>query len=190
MSGWAADWNSGSSYNYPGASGPAADVYGRYQQGAGGSYRPTDGASAPWHAPTGTGAGATWSSSAWAEGGGASAWNDQPQGYRGDSRAGQSERPLADYRFRQRPEDKAKMPDDALRYRPDPELARRSQQFWGVPGQDPSSFGGGPGVVFRPLRPEQEQSSRPKTGQYRGEPAQPPQAGYPGTPSYSYGYPY
>jgi len=49
---------------------------------------------------------------------------------------------------------------------------------------------GGPGVVFRPLRPEQEQSSRPKTGQYRGEPAQPPQAGYPGTPSYSYGYPY
>lgn len=184
----AADWGAGSSYS-PGGSGQAGDPYGR-QKGTGGGYRPTEGSSAPWQAPAGTGSASSWPPTPASGQGEGSAWNGQSQGYRGQSATGQPDRPFTDYRFRQRPEDKTKKTDDAPRYRPDPELARRSQQFWGVPGQDPSAYGGGPGVVFRPLHPEQEQSGKGTTGKYRGDPVQPPPASYPGAPAYGYGYGY
>lgn len=185
----AADWGTGSKYDYPGASARAGDAYGRQQGGAAGSYRPAEGSGGSWQAPgSGGSASSTWSpSTTWGQGG-AAAWNGPSQGYRGPSTTGQADRPAGDYRFRQRPEDKSKKTDEGLRYRPDPELSRRSQQFWGVPGQDPSTYGGGPGVVFRPLHPEPEQSGKGMTGQqYRGDPSQPPLGGYPGAP---YGYPY
>ncbi len=179
----AADWGSGSSYYYPGPSGQSGDPYGRQTGTGGGSYRPPEGASAPWQAPAAPGSAPTWGQ------GGGSFGGSQPQVYRGQPATGQSDRPATDYRFRLRPEDKGKKTDEGLRYRPDPELARRSQQFWGVPGQDPSNYGGGPGVVFRPLYTEKEQPGRSATGQKPSEAAQPPWGGHPGAPAYG-GYPY
>lgn len=213
MLAFGADRASSSAYYYPGSAGSAGDAFAR-QQGAGGTYRPAESSTAPWQAPAGAGASSTWRPDpSWGQGG-ASAWSGQgqgfqtqgqqasgyqaqdyqPQGYGGyqgpQAVTGQGERPLGNYRFRQRAEDKAIKPDDSPRYRPDPELSRRSQQFWGVPGQDPSAYSAGPGIVFRPLRPEQEQSGGSATGQYRGETAPPPLGGYPGPPGYGYGYPY
>lgn len=181
-----ADWASGS-YS-PGASAQPADAFGR-QQHYGGTYRPIDSPSAHWQAPAGSGAGSTGSPSTW-DPRGAAVWNGEAQGLWTEPRPGASDRPLAEYRFRQRTEDKAQKTDDSPRFRPDPELTRRSQQSWGVPGQDPSHYGAGPRAVFRPLRPEQEQTSRPATtGQYSA-PAQPPWSGYPAAPPSGYGYPY
>lgn len=179
---YAADWKSGSAPNYSGA--PAQpDSYGRQQGYGGGSYRPTDSGSTRWQAPT-------WAPSTAGQGG-TSTWNDQPQGSWAEPRPGQAEFHSGQYRFRQRPEDKTKKADDSPRYRPDPELTRRSQQFWGVPGQDPSQYGGAPGAVFRPLRPEQEPSSKPAApGPRYAEPASPPWPGHSVAPFSGYGYPY
>lgn len=182
-----ADWGAGSSY--PGAANQAGDSYSR-QKGTAGSYRPTDGSTPTWQAPAGTGSAATWSPIPGGGQGGGSAWHGQSQGHWGQSATGQPDRPPLDYRFRPRPEDRATKSDDAPRYRPDPELARRSQQFWGLPGQDPSTYGAGPGVVFRPLNPGQEQSGKPTAEPHRGDLAKPPWGDHSAPPAYGYGYPY
>jgi hypothetical protein len=173
----AADRGSGATRYYPDSSTQPGDAYGRQQGYATGGYRPSDPAGTSWQGQTGAGS--------------ASTFDGQAGGYAAEPRSGQSDRRFGEYRFRQRPEDKVKQPDNSPRYRPDPELARRSQQFWGVPGQDSSQYDGGPAPVFRPLRPEQEQTSRSATsGQYHGEPPQSPWSGYPAAPFSGSVYPY
>jgi hypothetical protein len=144
-----------------------------------------------WPGQTGTATGSAWSPYA-AGTGNDPVWGASAYSFRGDSGSGQGGRPGADYRFRPRPEDKSTRADEGLRYRPDPDLARRSQQFWGVPGQDPALYGSGPAPVFRPLQPEREPTGRASTGgvQTYGEPAPPAWSAYPMGPSAGYGYPY
>ena len=175
----AADWSAGAQPYYPG---PAV------QPGhSGGSYRPTDSTTGQWQWQPGAGSGSAQASlPIWGQGG-AYAPTGQPQAYPAEPWNGRSERITGEYRFRPRPDDKAAKSDDSPRYRPDAELARRSQQFWGLPGQDSSQYGGAPGAVFRPLRPEQEPAT---TRQYGGQPAGPPWSGLPTAPSTGYGYPY
>lgn len=184
----AADWRSGSTTYHPGATTQSDAPFGPSPGYDVGTYRPHEYPGGQWQAAPGTN-----SEPGWAAGGsgqrGAQGWSGQPQGYLTEPGTG---RPLSEYRFRQRAEDKVNKADDAPRYRPDPELSRRSQQFWGVPGQSPSEYGGAPGAVFRPLRPEQETSSKPvaPTPRY-AEPGPPPSwSGYPGGFPSGYGYPY
>jgi hypothetical protein len=194
LGGWsaasAADRGAGTAYYSPGASSPGAGAYGAAAGPTGGNFRPTDSFGGQWSGQPG--AGSTWSPAAGGSpSGGASAWDGSGYGFRGDAGSGQTGRPGGDYRFRPRPDDKATRTDDAPRYRPDPELARRSQQFWGVPGQDPSLYGGGPSPVFRPLQPEREQAGRPAaSGPGYGESTPPAWPAYPVAPSAGYGYPY
>lgn len=185
----AADRTSGTAYLYPGASAQPGDLHGRQPGFSGGSYRPTDPPTGQWQGQQGRGSGATGMPSVWGQGG-ATPWNGQPPSYEAEPWSGQPGRTTSDYRFRPRPEDKAAKGDASPRYRPDPELARRSQQFWGIPGEDWSS-GGASGAVFRPLRPEEQQTDRSATAeQYPGLPVTPTWSGMPASPVPGYGYPY
>jgi hypothetical protein len=186
----AVDWGGGKTYDYQGSSTRSGDAYGRPQDQAAGSYRPGDAGGTSWQTQHGVGSMSAPPPATWGEGA-ASTWSGQTKGYATEPRSGQPDRRFGEYRFRQRPEDKAKQLDGSPRYRPDPELARRSQQLWGVPGQDPSQYGGGPAPVFRPLRPDQEQTSKSvASGQYYGDPPQSSWAGYPAAPFSGSGYPY
>jgi hypothetical protein len=56
------------------------------------------------------------------------------------------------YQFRERPEDKRLDHDAYPRFRPDPDLARRSRGFWSPTGESWSAPGSQPpAVIFRPL---------------------------------------
>lgn len=194
LGGWsaasAAERGAGATYYQPGASYPRPDGYGTAPGPAAGTFRPTDSTAGSWPGQAGSWVGSARSPYA-SSPGDASPWDGSAYGFRGDAVPGQGGRPAADYRFRPRPEDKATRTDEGLRYRPDPDLARRSQQFWGVPGQDPGLYGSGPAPVFRPLQPERERAGRPSSGgQAHGEPAPPAWSAYPMAPSAGYGYPY
>jgi hypothetical protein len=188
--GFAAERGAGTTYLYPGGPPSGSASYGSGGP-ASGSFRPADPAMGPRQGQTGTTAGSTWSPYA-AGTGSDPAWGGAAYGFRGDAGSGQGGRPATDYRFRPRPEDKSTRADEGLRYRPDADLSRRSQQFWGVPGQDPALYGSGPAPVFRPLQPEREPTGRASTGgvQTFGEPAPPAWPAYPMGPSAGYGYPY
>lgn len=69
------------------------------------------------------------------------------------------------YRFRPRADDRSADPPDALKFRPDPDLARRSYQNWGGPGQEWSEGSRGPAVIFRPREVDSpaERRSPPST---------------------------
>lgn len=184
----AADWTPGATHRYPGATAQALDGYAPAQGYGSGTYRPSDTGSGQWEWPIGGGYGAGGFPGP-ASDGGSSGWGGQSYGPSAGSRAGQTERPVGEYRFRQRPEDRASKSDDAPRFRPDPDLARRSQQSWGVPGHDPSQYGGGPAAVFRPLGPDEQKTGKPTaSGAHPGQPAQPGWSAYPTAPGY--GYPY
>lgn len=131
--------------------------------------------------------------------GAAPAWSGSgAAGDRGGSHASPSyggggsfrDKPQEQYRFRQRPEDRRIESPDALKYRPDPDLARRSYQNWGVPGQEWSDVSRGPAVIFRPRDQDQGMPDR------RSQPAPAyPDLGPPGPGFYpdwppAYGPPY
>ena len=116
---------------------------------------------APWESgsyparPGASGAVPTWS--------GSGAAGDRGGSYASPSYGGAGsfrDKPQEQYRFRQRPEDRRIESPDALRYRPDPDLARRSYQNWGVPGQEWSEASRGPAVIFRPRDQEHGTSDR------------------------------
>lgn len=188
--GFAAERGAGTTYLYPGSSSSGSATYGSGGPASGG-FRPADPAMGQRPGQTGTAAGTAWSPYA-AGTGNDSAWGASAYGFRSDAGSGQGGRPATDYRFRPRPEDKSTRADEGLRYRPDADLARRSQQSWGVPGQDPALYGSGPGPVFRPLQSDREPTGRASTGsvQTYGEPAPPAWSAYPMAPPAGYGYPY
>jgi hypothetical protein len=99
------------------------------------------------------------------------------------------DKPFEQYRFRRRPEDRAAEPQDALKYRPDPDLARRSYQNWGVPGQEWSDAARGPAVIFRPQDGESTASRRSQPGPALPEPPGVPSPYAPDWPA-PYGPPY
>lgn len=187
---FAAERGAGTTHFYPAGSSFGSSTYGGAGAASGG-FRPADPAPGQWPGQTGAAAGPAWSPYA-AGTGNDSAWGASAYSFRGDSGSAQGGRPATEYRFRPRPEDKATRADEGPRYRPDADLARRSQQFWGVPGQDPALYGSGPAPVFRPLQPEREQTGRASTGGGRsyGEPVPPAGWGYPAGSSAGYGYPY
>lgn len=78
-----------------------------------------------------------------------------PPTYGTSGGASSRDKPYEQYRFRQRSEDRRVESPDTLRYRPDSDLARRSYQNWGVPGQEWSEGARGPAVIFRPRDQEQ-----------------------------------
>jgi hypothetical protein len=183
----AADRAAGTSYFYPGAPVQSGNSYSRQPAPAGGNYRPTDSAVGQWQGQgqqaLGSSSGGT--PSAWGQGG-TTTWYGQGTSGAAEAWPGQPAHLPSEYRFRPRPDDKSTKSDESLRYRPDPDLARRSQQSWGIPGQEWQP-GGAPGAIFRPLRPDEEPPGRSaKTEQHYGQP--PPWSGLPAAPGY--GYPY
>lgn len=182
-----AEGRSGQPYYYPNSSDRDTRVFGTQQSYDSGSFRPREFPIGGAQGRT-NGSGYTRAPQA-PDAAGAAAWNGGAQGYWSEPRAVQPDQPMTQYRFRPRAEDKTKERDDSPRYRPDPDLARRSQRYWGVPGQEPSTYGGGPAVIFRPLRPEQE--AMEKQAPPPAYPAAIPP--WPGNQSWGgpgYGYPY
>lgn len=181
-----ADRDAGRTYYYPPGEQAAGQPSGGHDYG---DFRPRQ--FAPSHqgrTPSGSGAGYDWSPQSPAGGAGAS-W-DSPPGRWSEPRPSRPDQPLNQYRFRPRPDDKTLERDDAPRFRPDADLSRRSQRYWGVPGQDPADYGGAPGAVFRPLRPEADQTTNPAPPDPGLPPALPPALPpYPGYGGPGY-YPY
>lgn len=177
-----ADWDAGRTYYYPPGAQTGDQQFRGYDYG---DFRPQELAPGQGRAPSGSSAGYGWSpqSSPGNAGGG---WDSTPGRWSGP-RPSHPDQPPSQYRFRPRPDDKTQKRDDAPRFRPDADLARRSQRYWGVPGQDPAEYGGAPGAVFRPLRPEAEQTSKPAPPDPELPPALPPP--YPGFGGPGY-YPY
>jgi hypothetical protein len=151
---FAADWDSGRTYYYPGVTEPGTRGAGGQAGYGTGSFRPRE--PSEGRPPTWAGGGSPYE---WAPDRPAAtespAWGGVAPGQWSESRPVQPQ-PPSQYRFRPVPEDKSRPQDDAPRFRPDADLARRSQRYWGVPGQEPSQFGGGPAAIFRPLREEAE----------------------------------
>jgi hypothetical protein len=75
-----------------------------------------------------------------------------PQDYGAGSRGGPPYAGgVSGYQFRERPEDKRVERDSSPRYRPDPDLTRRSRGSWSPTGEMWSAPGAqGPAVIFRP----------------------------------------
>lgn len=160
-----ADWDAGRTYYYPPGEQSGGRQTGGYDYG---DFRPREPAPGQGRAPSGSGGGYDWTPQ-FPDGGAGAPWDSAP-GRWSEPRPSRPDQPLNQYRFRPRPDDKTKERDDAPRFRPDADLARRSQRYWGVPGQDPADYGGAPGAIFRPLRPE----AGPATGPAAPDPALPP----------------
>jgi len=175
-----ADWDTGRAYYYPPGGQGGGQAPGGYDYG---DFRPREFESGQAGTPFGSGAGYDRSPKS-STGGAATPWDSAP-GRWSEPRPSRPDQPLSQYRFRPRPDDKAKEQDNAPRFRPDADLARRSQRYWGVPGQDSADYGGAPGAVFRPLRPEADQAAKPP------DPGLPPELPppYPGFGGPGY-YPY
>ncbi len=130
--------------------------------------------------------------------GSASTWGASPSGSAGTNSVPSGrvpgglparDRPPEHYRFRPRADDRSADPPDALKFRPDPDLARRSYQNWGGPGQEWSEGSRGPAVIFRPREaaPSAERRS-PQSTAYPEPPA--PVPGYLPEWAPAYGPPY
>jgi hypothetical protein len=179
------DWDAGRTYYYPPGNQSGGQPAGGYDYG---DFRPREPAPSQGRTPSGSGGGYDWSPQ-FPDGAAGAPWDSAP-GRWSEPRPSRPDQPLNQYRFRPRPDDKAKERDDAPRFRPDADLARRSQRYWGVPGQEPGDYGGAPGAIFRPLRPEAGQTTSPVAPDPGPPPALPPALPvYPGFGGPGY-YPY
>ncbi len=164
----AKDWDSGRTYYYPPGTSEGDPSRGQARSYDYGDFRPREFTSGQER--TQPGGGPVYDrapQSATAPGG---SWNGHASGQWSEPRPTRPDRPLGQYRFRPRADDKALEQSDAPRFRPDADLSRRSQRYWGVPGQDPADYGGAPGMIFRPLRPETDQT----VGAAKPDPGVPP----------------